>query len=291
MKRSLTLLMAFAIVLASCGGGADGGATDPTDVPTTTLTPRTTTSTPDRNPDEVVLQVRTEGGFMPIEFAYNTLPRYTLLADGRLLFEGPVPAIFPGPLMLSVQVAQLPDGEVARILELVEAAGLPLIEDETNTEYTNTVADAPDTVVTYFDENGRHRFSVYALGIGLDPQSDPRVAGLQRVVEALDTAAFSGAPVEEWSASSLQVIATDSFGGESEPDATVVPWPLAETVAESGAEVFAGLLCVALEGDDLTAAEPAFAAANQLTFFDDGAATYRLTVRPVLPGDAACPAG
>jgi hypothetical protein len=47
--------------------------------------------------------------------------------------------------------------------------------------------------------------------------------------------------------------------------------------------------CVALEGDAARTAAAAFTDANQLTFFDDGAGIYRLVVRPILPGETACP--
>lgn len=295
MKRTLPLLIALVVALAACGGGAATGGPDTTDIPdTTTSTPPTTagpdtTMPPDAGPDDVVLRVTLEGGFVPIEFAYNTLARYTLLADGRLLFEGPVPAIFPGPLLPAVQVAELAEGDIARILDLVAAADLPGIRDETNTEYADTVADAPNTVVTYFDENGAHRFSVYALGFGLEELEDPRVPALQRLVDTLDTMAFGDAPITDWEASSLQVIATEAGEAPNDPAATVVPWPLDAPINDLGTEVMSGLRCIVVEGDDLAAAGPVFENANQLTFFDDGTTTYRLTVRPLLPGDTACP--
>lgn len=291
MKSKLITLLALALVLGACGAADNAGGstttTGGTDTTTTTEGPSTTAAT---SPDDAVLQVRFEGGFAPVEMIYNSLPRYTLLGDGRLVFDGPVPAIFPGQLLPNVQVARLAEGDVARILELVAAAGLPDITEELNTEYANTVADAPNTVVRYFDEAGEHTFSVYALGAGLDPPQDPRVAALQRLVETLDAAAASVPAVEPWDIDALQILVTDSFGGENEPDAVVTPWPLDAPIDDLAKPVFDGLRCIALEGEQATTATAVFANATQLTFFDDGAGIHRLVVRPILPGETACPA-
>jgi hypothetical protein len=295
MKSKLITLLAVALVLGACGAADDAGSTTTTSTPTiggpgTTTTTEGPSTTEDRSPDEVVLQVRFEGGFAPVEMIYNPLPRYTLLGDGRIAFEGPTPAIFPGPLLPNVEVARLAEGDVARILELVAAAGLPDITEELNTEYADRVADAQNTVVTYHDGAGEHVFSVYALGIRLDPPKDPRVAALQRLVEALDAAAASVTDPEPWDVDALQIIVTDSFGGENEPEAAVVPWPLAAPVAELAQPVFGDVRCIALDGEQALTAAAAFEEASQLTFFDDGAGIYRLLVRPILPGETACPA-
>jgi len=290
MKRPLLTLAVFAIAVAACGVADDdaGGSTT-----TTGPTPTAPTAPPARDPDDVVLQVRYEGGFAPIEFVYNPMPAYTLLGDGRLIFEGPVAEIFPGPLLPHIQVAQLEEGDVARILELVAAAGLPDLTDERNDDYAANVADASNTVVTFFDDSGEHRFSVYALGIGLDPPSDPRVGALQRLVDALGTAAFSVSDVQAWQPAALQILVADSLGGETEPGAVVAPWPLDTPVADLATNVLpdVDLRCIALEGADAAEAVAAFAQAHQLTYFDDGTAVYRLVVRPILPGVTACPAG
>lgn len=287
MKPKFITLVALALIISGCGADDDAAGTTTRAPSTTTASPTTTTGV---DPDRVVLQVRYEGGFAPVELIYNPLPRYTLLGDGRLIFEGPVPAIFPGPLMPSVQVAQLAEGDVARILELVAAAGLPDITDEVNTEYASSVADAPNTVVTYTDAGGEHRFSVYALGIGLDAPADPRVAALQRLLEAVDAAASTVPDVAPWPVDALQIVAAGSFGGENEPDATVAPWPLDASVADLGQPIFGDLHCVALDGDNARTAAAAFAEATQQTFFDDGSDVYRLVVRPIVPGETACPA-
>lgn len=283
MRHKLTTILAAALALAACGVADDAG--DPT---TATAGPDTTTA--GRRADEVVLRVRSEGGFAPVELIYNPLPRYTLLGDGRLVFEGPAPAVFPGPLIPSVQVAHLAEGNIARILELVAAAGLPEVTDEVNNEYTNRVADAPHTVVTYHDAAGQHRFSVYALGMGLDPPGDPRVAALQRLVEALDAVAASASGVEPLEVGALQIVVTDSFGAEKEAEAVVALWPLEAPVAELAEPVLGELRCITLEGAEARTAAAAFGDAHGLTFFDDGAGIHRLVVRPIVPGETGCPA-
>src|SRR3970040_1350886 len=57
-------------------------------------------------------------------------PTYTLLADGRLIFDGPVIAIYPGPLLPNYQIARLGEEQLDEILALVERIGLPALEGE-----------------------------------------------------------------------------------------------------------------------------------------------------------------
>jgi hypothetical protein len=66
-----------------------------------------------------------------------------------------------------------------------------------------------------------------------------------------------------------------AFGGEGiEP--TVVDWPAAAGVALADAAT-----CTVVDAEPVA---DVFAAANQLTFFDDGGVTYQVLVKPILPG-------
>ena len=67
-----------------------------------------------------------------------------------------------------------------------------------------------------------------------------------------------------------------------EPGPTVQPWP-----AETGVALADASTCLAVPAASV---QPVFEAANQLTFFEDQGVTYRLIVRPVLPGAERCPA-
>ena len=91
------LLATAALTLAACGGGGDGAALPP-------------------DPDAPVIQVRSEGGFTTPEMNLGRGPSYTLLGDGRLIYEGPVIAIYPGPLLPNYQMTQLTEDLVDGLL-------------------------------------------------------------------------------------------------------------------------------------------------------------------------------
>ena len=67
------------------------------------------------------------------------------------------------------------------VLEELDALGFAEIESEVNNEAANMVADASTTVTTFYNQDGPHTFSVYALGIGQPgerrPGADPRQPG------------------------------------------------------------------------------------------------------------------
>ena len=118
-------------------------------------------------------------------------PTYTLLADGRLIYEGPVVLIFPGPLLPNYQVVQLTEDTVDEILSRVDEIGLSGMGSETDDSAASIVADATTDVITYWDEDGIHQYSVYGLGIEPNP-TKPATAAALALVNALSEAAFSG---------------------------------------------------------------------------------------------------
>ncbi|HEY5875458.1 MAG TPA: hypothetical protein VIT64_09165, partial [Ilumatobacteraceae bacterium] len=65
-----------------------------------------------------------------------------------------------------------------------------------------------------------------------------------------------------------------------EPLPVVQPWP-----AETGIRLADATSCLAVAASDVQAV---FDAANQLSFFEEDGVTYRLAVRPVLPGAERC---
>ena len=130
------------------------------------------------DPDSVLLIVKDEGGFVPIEFIVGQGPRLVLLRDGTLIVSGPQIEIFPQPLLPNYQSIQLDDETMLFVLEELDALGFADIDSEVNDEAANMVADASTTVTTFYNQDGPHTFSVYALGIDTPgerrPGADPR---------------------------------------------------------------------------------------------------------------------
>ncbi len=270
MRTFVAFLAAFALMTAACGGGVGSRLFD--------------------DPDAPVLQVRSEGGFAPAMFLLNRAPRYALTAGGDLIFEGPGPGAFPGPMLIGLQATRVDAVTMEQILEVVDAMGLAGIDFEANTEASSRVADATTEVVTFFDAEGRpHRFSVYALG--LVSSSDPRVARFEELAALLEEVAASGTAVP-YVGQRLQVWVGPAEGSAERPVADVRDWPLPEAFDDL-VPVFAGWRCTTYEGAERDRLVELFSDATQATRWRSGDAEYTMLARPLVPGEEPCaaPAG
>jgi hypothetical protein len=287
MKQATIISLAIALLLTACGGadagtGTSGPAGDETDPTDTTL--------PDLgDPDgevRVVLTVSDEGGFVPVEWNFRRVPRYVVMSDGTVFLQGPVPAIYPGPALPNTQKVTLDEETLARILELIDAAGLPDVTDERNDAAAGFVADAPDTVFTFTDADGvEHRLAVYALGIE-DAGEDPRIPALIDLLEALDTAAFGAGTSEPYEPAEVDVFAGVREPAVDDEFSTTREWPL-DMAFEDMVDAGVGFGCAHLTGQAAQDVLDLFAEVNEMTFFTTDDATYTVIVRPLLPGQGS----
>jgi hypothetical protein len=275
MKRLVVPILALSLTTIACGSDATG---DPSG--TTTLPPA----------DEVVLTIGFEGGFAPVDAIYDPLPIFVLFSDGRLVSQGPTIAIFPGPILPNLQVAQLSNDEMAPVTALVDEIGLPDMTDERddNLDDAGNVADASDTVFTYFDDSGEHRYAIYALGITETP-TQMRHSSAQELVDLLSSFSVSAEQLDEYEVERLHIVISEDFGASTEDGAVAVPWPLSTPVSEFDSVVL-DLRCKVFEGEAATEALEALSTAHQLTFWEDGGVAYRPTPRPLFPAEPGCPA-
>src|SRR4051794_35521993 len=58
-------------------------------------------------PDDLVLQVAVTGGFVPPQTGAGRLPLVSVYGDGRVVAEGPVAAVHPGPALPNLQVQRI----------------------------------------------------------------------------------------------------------------------------------------------------------------------------------------
>lgn len=268
MKKTLIGLVAAALALSACGGPALENTLKLND-----------------DPNSVLLIVRDEGGFVPIEFIVGQGPRLVLLRDGTLIVPGPQIEIFPQPLLPSYQSTRLDEENMLFVLEELDALGLADIESEVNDDAANMVADAGTTVTTFYNQDGSHTFSVYALGV--DSQaSDARVPILANLVNRLSEMGFNQSG-EAYQWEGLEVLAGVPQV-PAEPDfANVQPWPL--DVGYVGmTDIGFGWRCASYSGDDAQALLATFLEANQATTWDDGGTEYSIRVRPLFPGEDPC---
>lgn len=263
-REALGALVVLALVLAACGGGGSGSA--------------------EVDPDAPVLQISSEGGFVPVEFSLGNGPRYTVLGDGRVIFRGVQTAQFPGPLVLPYMVAQLSSSQLNAVLSMVDDIGLGDIDEEVDDSATNFVADASTEKITYWDTTGKHVYSVYALGIEESPSD--RNASFLELIATLDRFT-SEAPAEPLDVERVRVIGGPGFIGEEFQD--IRAWPLDD---EWGAwtELEIGWTCRVF-GPEVIAL---FSDATQTTTWEipdvfSYASPAKLIVRPLLPGEGDCP--
>ncbi len=232
----------------------------------------------------MLLVIRDEGGFAPIEFVINRPPTYTLLRNGTFIFEGPQPGAFPGPVMPGMLQRKLSAQEMEDIMVLIEASTLPEVDEVVNNDALNFVADATTTVAVYFDDDGgEHKYSVYALGLTLDQELPDDLANLSLLRERL--ANFSFADGEPYTSDSIIVRVLESSGGFAEFDDTR-EW--AFSFEPDTLPLLNNYPCLVLDGAEAQADRAALADATQATQWEHPSGTYTVLARDLLPGESGC---
>ena len=279
MTRALAVL-GLVLLLSACAERGDAGS-PPAGSPGATL--------PD-DADTLVLQVGYTGGFVTPETTMSRLPAVTVHADGRVLSEGPVTAIYPGSAWPDVQLQRADRDTVQRLVDAALAAGV----DETTDLGTPPIADAPSTRFTVTTAGGTSVREVYALGESSDGTSGlteeqragrARLAGLLTELTDLPATLGPAGPYEPTAVAALArpwTAEPDPAVGERAP----VAWP---GPALPGEPAGADLTCVLATGDQAVAVTAAARAADQLTPWQtaDGA-RWAVTFRPLLPAETGC---
>lgn len=282
------MVMGVGLVVGACGGG-DGGSSGGS---TPTTGPAGTIAHP-KGSDEIVIQIRTGGGFVPVEYNFTMLPDFTLYGDGTVIVTGPVIAIYPGPAMPNLQTTKISEDVVQEILSAAKETGL----FQNGVDYgTPNVADIGTTTIVVNAEGTTYTSSIYALGFeegaGLtmeQQQARAAVAVLQGnlIALAFGPGDFTWTPYEF---SSLAVFSRAVDPGNAPDPNDVQPnrlaWPLAD-LATAGEEVHPGLRQVVVTGGDLATLKPLLDQATQITIWDSEGADYNLWFRPLLPDEAS----
>jgi hypothetical protein len=216
--------------------------------------------------------------------------------DGLLIVPGPVPAIYPGPLLPNLQQRPISDAGLATIHAAAAAAGLL----DGPTDLTGGTLPGGQTAHLLFVIDGVEREVLGNPGKQIvcittpceaAPGSPEAFAGFWS--RLTDVAGWLGAELGQetpWEPGRVAVLLT-----EPRLDATIppsfIPWPLDEPMDKFGT-VFATpegtppVRCGVIEGDELAAALAAFRSANQLTRWTDAAGNeYGAVVRPLFPGE------
>jgi hypothetical protein len=302
------LVTAGVLALAACGGSVPESQSPAAEPPATTSPPAepppaSTEPEPGfehpTEPDAVVVDLTTGGGFVPVEVAIDNRPEFRLHGDGTVLAR-PEEETFPSPPRL-VRYRLTPEG-IQAVLAAASEAGLL----EEGPDYGQPgVTDVGTTVLTIDVDGSSYSHSAYALGfedvVGLTAeQIDARrqLAGFADYLRNLpanapDALAEQPAPYEP-EAADVYV-----FEREVEPGSDAPKWPYERPPTDwppaSSDSAFGGA-CLTISGAELTPyLEPAegeeWTALYKSGKKEDGTPRFwSIGIDLVLPGETGCTA-
>jgi hypothetical protein len=279
------LLLGAALLAAGCAA-QPGSASPPA--------PTSSSATQDADqPDasELVLRVEHTGGFVPPQMTYSRLPIVSVYADGRVVTEGPVAAVYPGPALPNVLVTEVEPSRVEELLQLALDAGVGREIDYG----TPTVADAPSTLFTVVTPDGPRTTEVEALGPGSLPEGDDgglserqtaARATLQDLLDALTAAGTGGE--QPYEPEAVAAVVSEWVDTDELPAPEDVAWPGPPLPGEALGDGL-GLSCVTARGEAADAVLDAAATANANAPWTDGeGARWSVVLRPLLPDEQSC---
>jgi hypothetical protein len=319
MRRTVQLsgLVLAALTFTACvaGPGAAGTAT-PSNTPGTSGKPSAApTQGPTSSPsapaiehptgkDALVLRITIDGGFVPPNVTLTTLPVLSIYGDGRVIVQGPQLMIYPGPAMPNLQVRNITEEGLQKVLAAAVEAGL--LGPDAHYDDGGMIADAATTTF-YLNAGGRlHTISAYALSEqeNAGPNLSKEDAAARELLreffnKVTDLPSLAGADEltaeQAYEPHAVRLFISDQppYVDESNPEQDAIEWPLETPLAEIGQPIGEnnplGLDCALIEGADLDTLLPLLEKANPLTPWTSEGKTYSLFVRPLLPDEAGCP--
>jgi hypothetical protein len=238
----------------------------------------------------LVLGVEQTGGLVP-STTVGRLPLLAVYADGQVITEGPVPAIYPGPALPNLQVHTVDRTGVQDLVDRALEAGVA----ETTDLGSPPVADAFTTRFTLVLDDRTVVREVYALhetpdrgeveGVTPDQAEDRK-----RLRDLLDSLTAPGdaagtAPYEPAAVAAIASPWIDPQDGLAHPEQ---PWPGPRLPGEPVPGP-TGVGCVTATGEEAAALLAAASSATTLTPWTtaDGS-RWSVTFRPLLPDESGC---
>lgn len=245
---------------------------------------------PDNSVDGPLIQVSSEGGFVPVDFNIARGPTFTVTREKQFIYPGVTTLEYPGALIPAVLSGELTAEQYDRIVQLIEEMGIENMDNETDISVTN-VADASTEVIKYWDQDGVHKYSVYALGITDQSPSDATSA----FAELFDylhqlSGTVTGTPYQP---EKYRVVATPSDAGQDPNFIDIRPWPFQgenpyewQELTTIGAQTWT---CMAFDPNAIAPLEDATQATLWIDPTESGdAQNIQLLVRPLQPGEEGC---
>lgn len=218
-----------------------------------------------------------------------------VIADDRLFMPGPVPAIFPGPLLTPYQVQTITPVGQAALVDLARQLGL--LGSKTDFTQAQLAGGVTAHVLIRVGEDeteivGDPNATMQCVTTPCEPEPGTPEAFGAFWTQLSDLGTFLGGELESeqqvYEPERLAVLVTAEPPEQADLPQPPMAWPLDRPLDEVGAP-FPGSAterCFVAEGDDLTALLPAVRQANQLTPWRDATGAERgLVVRVLLPGE------
>lgn len=256
-----------------------------------------------QGPEDLVLQVHSGGGFVPVHWHLRELPLFSLYGDGRVITQGPQIAIYPPPALPALVERHISVEGMQAILKAARDAGL---HGPDRRFEVFEVTDLPTTTFTLAAEGQVHETAVYGLGEIPDgmPVADreEREMLLELQSKLLDLEPWlpegSLSPDRPYDYDSLRVFVVPATegGGDSGGDEQLKPsrmdWPLPGALSAFGNPMVntPDIRCGAVDGSDLEEVLSAAAQASVETLWRSDGDDHVIAFRPLLPGEPPCPA-
>jgi len=244
--------------------------------------------------NELVLRIETGGGFVAVESTLAALPGVSIYGDGRMIVQGPVIEIYPGPALPNLQVTRLSEDAIQAILAAARNAGL--LDGDASYDYP-CVTDVGTTTFTVNAEGRSNVVSAYALGFdqggcpGVDEEARAALVGFQADLGDPRTLVPEGSIGEEepYAPTEMRVFVLPYRGDPTLPQEPVL-WPVQSSLDTFGEplDVPEGVRCGVVGGGELPALLEAATSANQLTPWTGGGIEHGLIFRPLLPDEHGC---
>ncbi len=228
----------------------------------------------------------------PIGFFPSAGPSVAI-DQGRLIAGGPVPAIYPGPLLPNLQQRPISQAGIDAIVDAARAAGLL----DGPTDLAGESMPGSQTGHLLFTINGVERevFGDPAHQIVcvrapcIAPPGTPEAFG-QFWAQVHDIPSWLGAELGPETPFDIDRLAILLIEPVPDPavQPSIAPWPLEVQMATFGVEWPGSppARCGVIEGADLAAALTAFGKANALTRWTDrGDKQFSVVARPLFPGE------
>ncbi|MEV4347028.1 hypothetical protein AB0J83_21440 [Actinoplanes sp. NPDC049596] len=280
LRNTLIAAAAPLALLCACAQPDGAGATPSGSAPAASA------PTSGEGANYLVARAESAGGFVPADRTVGALPEVSVYADGRVITEGPVPAIYPGPALPNVLVKQITPEQVQELSRQGVEAGV-----RSGVDFGRpNVADAPTTKVTVRTDQGTQSVAVEALreSQANDPMLTQPQRDARKKLAAYVTTLTGLAGETAYEPEELAVLARPyTAPGGADPKSPEIAWPGPALPGAYLNPTFK-IGCVTVSGAEMEKVLAAAGKATAMTPWTSGGSKYLITFRPLLPDESGC---